>query len=69
MKTNILTIFLFLLILQLVNSIKWGECLLCGVVCAAVSGVNGKISEDACRPGLIIVLKKEKTKFKLCRIN
>ena len=60
MKTNILTIFLFLLILQLVNSIKWGECLLCGVVCAAVSGVNGKISEDACRPCLNYCSKKRK---------
>ena len=60
MKTNILTIFLFLLILQLVNSIKWGECLLCGVVCAAVSGVNGKISEDARRPCLNYCSKKRK---------
>ncbi len=59
MKTNILTIFLFLLILQITHSIKWGECLLCGAICAVVSGVNGKVSEDACKPCIKYCQKKK----------
>ena len=60
MKTNILTILLILLIIQIVHSIKWAQCLACGLVCAVVSGANGKVSEDACRPCLNYCAKKKK---------
>ena len=59
MKSSILTIFLILLIIQIVHSIKWGPCLICGIVCAVVSGANGKYSEDACKPCIKDYCKKK----------